>query len=110
MPQLDVPQVLQVKARLLASTMPDEVEAIASRVHDLQDPIAVAAVCLATFDGDAAYCDYVLRKVQADDPPWVRETFHRRHAAGQPADMQSMLVSRMIWLSRHKYRARGART
>lgn len=105
-----VTQVLQVKARLLASTMPEEVQALATRVSDLQEPLTVAAICLAAFDGDASMCDYVLRKVQADDPPWVRATVERRFATGEALDMPSLLVSRMIWLAKHKFRARGART
>ena len=104
-----VTQVLQVKARLLACTMPEEVQAIASRLRDLQDPLPVAALCLATFDGDAAYCDYVLRSV-LDSGDWVAGTFHRRAARGLPVDMRSMVVHRMVYLSRTKHQARGART
>lgn len=105
----ELTQVLAVKARLVASTMPDEVQAIAARLRALQDPLPVAAVCLATFDGDAAYCDYVLRTV-LDSRDWVTGMFHRRVARGLPVDMRSMVMHRMIWLSRHKNRARGATT
>lgn len=104
-----VTRVLAVKARLLASTMPEQVAAIAATVSDLQDPLSVAALCLAAFDGDAAYCDYVLRKVQADDPPWVRQTFQHRWNNGGALDMPSLIVDRMIYLSKTRHQARGAR-
>lgn len=103
-----VTQVLQVKARLVASTMPEQVQAVASRLHELADPVAAAAVCLAAFDGDAAYCDYVARKV-LEDREWVSPAFKRRSERGLPVDAQSMIVARIVWLARHKFRARAAR-
>jgi len=103
-----VTQVLQVKARLLASAKHDEVLAIAALVHEVQDPMGLAALCLAAFDGDASICDYALRKARADNPPWVQATARRRMERGLPCDYPSILLDRMLLVSRTSLCARGA--
>lgn len=103
----ELTQALRVKARLYAAVEPEQVQAVAARLRELEHDTAlvVASFCIAIFDGDAAYCDAALRKVLEDNPAWVHDTFHRRWDRGLSVDLPSMIVARMQWLRRYRMQA-----
>lgn len=103
----ELTQALLVKAKLLRSADPDGVAAVAARLHELQDPVGIGAICLAIFDGDAPYCEHSVRRALADEPHWVKPMFKRRMDRGLPVDAQSMIVARMLYLRRRVFCAVG---
>lgn len=101
-------QALRVKATLLRSADPDAVAYVAARLHELQDPVGIAAICLAIFDGDAPYCEHAVRNALNEDATWVKPMCIRRMENGLPIDMQSIIVARMLHLRSHVFAATGA--
>lgn len=96
----ELTQALRVKAVLLRSTQPEAVAYVAARLHELQDPVGVAAICLAIFDADEAQCEHAVRNALKDDPDWVKALFKQRYECGLPVDAQSMVVARLLHLRR----------
>lgn len=103
----ELTQALRVKARLIASTDPLAVEYVAQRLHELQQPMTVAALCIAIFDGDAPYADHAVQ-LALDDAEWVRPTALKRMERGLPIDLQHMIIHRVHWLRKRQLRATGA--
>lgn len=92
----ELTQAIRVKARLLIATDRDAVEYVAQRLHELDDPIGIAALALAIFDGDAPHCEHVVRRAMKDQPAWVHDVFAARWELNLAVDMPSMLMHHLM--------------
>lgn len=105
----ELTQTLIVKAKLIAATDPQSVAYVAQRLKELEQPLTVAALCIAIFDGDAPYADRAVQMaLNDDDAAWVRPTALKRMERGLPIDLQHMIIHRVNWLRKRRLRATGA--